>query len=566
MQLFSPANDIKLIYMFRRNVFLNAKALSEILRKFRVAGAHPDVIYSIDPIKAKNNGDELIRLEDILSIRELGKQSPQYSQLEKPHSFVFWIQTDEWIRWKESNRVKPQPITPLTPITCTLTPMASDATVKQQLKDLFKQAKITDDFDLRKTKLDEEFASMQSAFTMAGERTRAFATSAKGLLQKADLIIDNLRSFGTFVVINVNKSSLLVTLPVVDSIPSEYKRARTGFSDSILIDPSQLSNATMKYMEERSLKPFDLQAAGSESAVQQLVFAFDKIYSAMALHRGKALRPTVTIVVDVFGEENFISSDNCIVLSLKRIGSWEEFLLSIEQPTWLKLVERHQKWMVVNSPDVEARKRHLLRIADAFGVFGAALDNVYGSDDILWQQELLHRLHKDEGLIRKTIEKYSIKDSNAKKRVMLNFSNRLTSINGEPIDYRLGASGHIYFHTRATTPQILKVLKDNLTFAATKSLAYDKMLSRLTRAAAAVKVNISIDESFKRNRDASLIEDLTTFVNMIEKHINELSLFTKKVSTGMNWVISERFDVSQSGVIYMPFDIDFATLKQHLLS
>eukprot|EP00744_Colponema_vietnamica_P023472 GILI01033971.1.p1 GENE.GILI01033971.1~~GILI01033971.1.p1 ORF type:complete len:223 (-),score=29.67 GILI01033971.1:720-1388(-) len=222
--------------------------------------------------------------------------------------------------------------------------------------------------------------------------------------------------------------------------------------------------------------------------------------------------------------------------------------------------------MTSNSQDFEARKRQLLRVADSFGIFGVTLDNIYGTDDILWQQQLLHRLQADEGLIRKTIEKYSIKDANAKKRVIISFSNRLTAVGGEPIDYRLGASGHIFFHTRATTPQILKVLRENLAFAANKSITYDKMLSRLSRAAAAVKVNISIDESFKRNHDATLIQDLNVFVGMIEKHVNELSVFTSKLASGMNWVISERFDVSQSGVVYMPFDIDFATLKQHLLS
>ena len=568
--------------MLRPTSLIWAKTLSDMMRRFRVAGAHPDIIYGIDPDKAKNNGDEFIRLEEVLSVREMGRRSPQFDQLSKPHSFVFWIQTAEWLRWKDQTRAGDQtarrPLNVLAPITCTLTPQASDAVVKKQLGDLFKSVNLHDDFSLVDNSKSNEWTSLQGAFHAAGDRHVAFTTSSGHLLQQADGIIDKLRQMGTFIIVNIDHSSLLASLPLTDSTPSEYRKAKTGFTGAILVNPLDLSSAAMKFMDERGLKPLDLQSAGSESAIRQFVFAFDKILHVMTLHRGKALRSEVTIIFDIRGDTNRIANDNTIVLSLARISQWEEFLFSISQPTWIRLTEHHRMCMSLNSPIVEERKRKLARIAESFGVFSAIFDNTFGSNDGEWQQQLLLRLAADEGTIKRTLEKYNIKDANAKKRVMLHFSNRLASSSGEAIDYRIGSTGHIFFHAKCTTPQILKVLRSNLKFAADKSITYDRMLSRLSRAAQLLHVNMSIDESLKRNRDGTLVTDMTNFVAMIEKHVTELTTFTKRgasVAThsnngfvgqnAMNWVISERFDVTQTGTMYLPFDIDFKTLKQHLL-
>eukprot|EP00758_Cryptobia_borreli_P006317 Tbor_TRINITY_DN5129_c0_g1::TRINITY_DN5129_c0_g1_i1::g.26249::m.26249 len=559
---------------------LGPKSIAQMLNKLKLAGAHPDVVFAIDPEKAAANGNELIRLETLLANRELNQSSTQtYQSLQGSHKFKFWM--------KPFSVTSPlSTINALIPITCSLTPNASDEIFKRQLKELFIQAHIRDDFQVSANAIDDiGESSINNLLHKASQRHIHHHTSTSPLFIRGDRAIDAMRQFGTLIVVNERDTSFLVTMPEEEGVPSAYQRSEKGNSGGILDVRGELTPEAQLFMNERGMRPFELRMAGSQSAVEQFVLCFERLENLYHLYRGKALRGCVCIVIDLETlkdgsrappKECNVSFDGCLVLPLSQFNEWESFLLSRTQPTWRMLVESHKQWRLHPALELHHHRRKLAKLADIFGFFSVTMETKIGSSDRLWQEDLISRLQKEEPVIRKTIEKYDIRHPLAKKRGQIFFVKGLRSATtGESIQYKITAVGHIFFNAGVSNgaeeeiisaPQILKVLRGNIKHLMDKSIEYDRVLSRLSRLGETLRVEFSIDENFKSKRDLTMLDDLSYFAKTIEGSLNELKQLRDRNQPRMTWVIGEHMHVMPSGIIYIPYNVSMESLKKHMLA
>jgi hypothetical protein len=553
------------------------KSVPDMLRKLRLAGAHPDVIFSIDPEKAKANGDELVKLETILADRELPSHTPQYRSLQEKGelTFTFWLKAPEPKDAGVAFAGKQTPLNPLFKIATTFNPLASDTTLKQRLSYLFEQAKISDDFEISRRGNDDISSSVEEVFSTAGKRFQEHASSTNVLFHRGDKAIDNLRAFGTLAVINDKNNSFLVTMPPDETVPSSYKRQMEGIAGGIYTSMGDIDPDAHMFMNERGLRPFELRMAGTYGATETYVMGFEILDRVYNNHRGKALRGAVCIVLSISGNDNFIAPDGCIVLSFSRMSGWEEFMLTLPQAQWRDCVQKHLDWRMPPSPKLQERRRRLVKVADILGFFACHVECVFGDTEAPWQDGFLLQLMKDEVMIRGAIKKYNIRSDLAKKRGQIYFVKRLVSASsGEEIGYRVTSAGHIFFNASLiTTPAILKVLRDNITTVMDNGLQYERVLSGLELLGRDLGVSFSIDEQLKRNRDATMLADLSSFVKIMSDNRGELkgivNGFTRNLPSGalrgMTWVISEKLTVTPSGLLHIPYNVDLAALRRHLL-
>ena len=555
------------------------RTVPEMLRRLRLAGAHPDVIFSVDPEKAKLNGDELVKLETILADRELPGHTPQYQALRDSGdiTFTFWLKSPEAPDAGIQYAGKQTPLNPLFKIATTFNPLASDATLKERLRHLFLQANIPDDFEVRTAGDTADVAdkSVDEVFSTAGQRFKEHTTSTATLFHRGDRAIDNLRAFGTLVVVNDKTNSFLVTMPPDETVPSSYKRQMEGIAGGIYNSLGDIEPEAHMFMDERGLRPFELRMAGSYSATEMYVMGFEILDRVYNHHRGKALRGAVCIVLSISKNENYIAPDGCIVLSFSRLAGWEEFMLSLPQPQWRDCVQKHAEWRLPPALKLQERRRRLIKVADMLGFFACHVESVFGDSEGPWQDSFLLQLAKDEAMIRAAIKKYNIRNDLAKKRGQIYFVKRLTSIStGEEIGYRVTSAGHIFFNASIiSTPALLKVLRDNIATVMQNGVHYERILSGLELLGRDLGVSFSIDEQLKRNRDATILTDLTSFVKTMSDNRNELkgivNGFTRNLPSGalrgMTWIISDRLNVTPSGLLHIPFDVDLAVLRRQLL-
>jgi hypothetical protein len=543
-------------------------ALNDMLRKFKLAGAHPDIIWGIDAQKAQQNGETMIRLESLLHARANGSKQQQVSA--DPESFTFWLPT----------RIRGAPES-LTSVTSVISPAASPVLVKDQLSRLFRSAGLHDDFDLGGERVE---ANLESVLHKAEANMVDHTNRTQPLNIRAEKSINRLRQFGVLIVISDNDKDYLVTPP---ELPSGS--VVTSVNDQESIDPD-----FREYLDERGLQGFDIRLAGTYTAVENLVTAFERIEAIYEQHRGLALRTGVCIVIHLNVENHYIAQDGCIVLTIKKLATWEEFLLSQPQDVWRSCVELHKQWRHGAAPKHEDLRRKLLRIADAFNFFSFNVEVRLGQQTS-WQEELVNKLHRDEPTVRAALKKYNITSPTLRQRGHIIVKHRLTSQiqQGKEIMFRVQGDGKLLLSSQATTPQMLKALKDNIKVIEAAVKDYTLQMATLEHLSRSVPIDFNIDLEWRRANESSLVSSLERFVSTIKENQVPLRGFlTTLLAKGaqspvsdnmtidqkkdvqrrsismskMLWVISDHFDIMPSGVVFVPWNVDFESIKRMLLA
>lgn len=592
-----------------------AKSLAQMFRKLKLAGAHPDVLWGIDAQKAQHNGEEMIRLETLMHERANqalhGAASAAASSSSRrdnsPQTFLFWLQKN---RGGAASPSRATAGAPLTAIECTITPFSETRVVKQQLAKLFKDAGIYEDFELGSEGVE---MNLESVLRYADAKQNEHLVQSGSLYVRCDKAVENLRRFGVLLVVEEGGLSYLVTLPETQSVQptgaGEYSSHVGGggggstapyMPSKTIIGPNgEIDPDVQDFMTERGLRPFDLRMGGGHASVERFVVAFERIERMYAVHRGRAFRPSVCIVLSLRSLDNFVAPDGSIVLSVQRIPSWEEFLLSLPQDVWKECVQKHQEWRIGTAPKLQERKRQLLRVADMFHFYRVTMESsIAGRTQ--WQEDLIARFFKEETVIRRAVTKYNLKSDLMKKRGELRIVEHLYSAlpgsamaageaGRKEIGFRIGGDGRITFnHSTMNTGQMLRVLKDNLKRVETFQRQYDNAVTALELVSRHIPVDFSIDTEWKHRVEGNLVNSLDRFVRIIKQNEAQLGSFLNSIMANgggagsnagkvvvpagmpvkkrMVWVVSDRFDTMPSGVVFIPHDVDFDSIKRLLLS
>lgn len=582
-----------------------------MLRKLKLAGAHPDVLWGIDAQKAQHNGEEMIRLETLLHQMESngtasGGRRQSISHPNSPQKFMFWLKKSAAPMGQASGSTRDAT---LTAVECTITPAADRHRLKQQLARFFMDAGIFEEFDVTHGGVE---MNLESVLRYADERQNEHLIQSGSLYIRGDKAVENLRRFGVLLVVEEEGVSYLVTLPETRSVQSagagEFT-SRVGSSGggstapympskSIIGPNGEIDPEVQDFMTERGLRPFDLRMAGSHSSVERFVTAFERIERMYDVHRGAAMRPAVCLAVSLRSLENFVAPDGAIVLSVQRLPTWEEFLLSLPQDMWKDCVKKHQEWRIGTAPKLQERKRQLARIADMFHFFRITMESPIAGRT-LWQDPLVQRFLKEETIIRRAVAKYNLRSDLLKKRGELcivehlysslsNHSAISPSSTSErrEIGFRIGGDGRVFFNASAmNTGQMLRVLKDNLKRIETFQKSHDNTISALELVSRHIPVDFSVDTEWKYRVEGNLVNCLSKFVDTIKKSESQLGSFLNSIMSQqrsgsgvvalpsnlpikkrMVWVVSDKFDTMPSGVVFIPYDVDFDSIQRMLLS
>lgn len=604
--------------MLRRSLVLwKPKTLPQMFRLLKLAGAHPDVLWGIDAQKAQHNGEEMIRLETLMHQRDasfpgLNKSSNNHDGGASPHSsstgtltnepqqFLFWLKAPS--SSSSSNRNAP---VQLKAVQCTLTPLSESRIVKQQLMALFNGAGILDEFDIA---ADGKEMNLESVLRFADERQTEHIFQSGSLYIRGGRAVEHLRRFGVLLVVEEEGVSYLVSLPEMEpnGMDANNQRERIGGgapqlssggttaaylpARSIVGPNGEIDPDVQDFMTDRGMRPFDLRMAGSHASVERFVSAFERLERMYEVHRGRALRPSVCVVMSLKSPDNFIAPDGSIVLAVQRMPAWEEFLLSLPQDVWADSVRKHTQWRVGRAPLLQERKRNLVRVADIFGFYRVTMEAPVGGR-LQWQQELTERFLKEETMIRRAIQKYNLKSELLKQRGEIRFVERLFSstVSGggsdssgrKEIGFRISGDGTVVFNqSTMNTGQVLRVLKDNLKRIAAFHRQHEDVVKALEHLSRNVPVDFSVDMTWKLAEEGNLVNCLQRFVLTVKSNEQQLGAFLNNLMSGggaalpagvpvkkrMVWVISNKFDTMPSGVVFIPYDVDFESIKKLLLS
>ncbi|CAG9574594.1 conserved hypothetical protein [Leishmania major strain Friedlin] len=597
-----------------------AKSLAQMFRKLKLAGAHPDVLWGIDAQKAQHNGETMIRLETLMHERAsqaLGSSSSSpngHGRDNAPQFFLFWMQPHRGspaAGGGGGGKAASAAATGLKAIECAITPYSDSRIVKQQLTKLFVDAGIYEDFELSSDGVEMD---LNSVLRYADEKQNEHLVQSGSLYIRGDKSVENLRRFSVLLVVEEDGVSYLVSLPETQSVQptgaGQYTSTVGGGgggstapyvpSKTIIGPNGEVDPDVQDFMTERGLRPFDLRMAGSHSSVERFVVAFERIERMYEVHRGRAFRPSVCIVLSLKSLDNFVAPDGSIVLSVQRMPSWEEFLLSLPQPVWQECVQKHKEWRVGTAPKLQERKRQLTRVADMFHVYRVTMESpIAGSTQ--WQDDLIARFMKEETTIRRAVAKYNLKSDLLKKcgeiRIVEHLYSalpgsamRTTTSAGarKEIGFRIGGDGRVTFnHSIMNTGQMLRVLKDNLKRMETFQRQHDSAIMALEHVSRHIPVDFSVDTEWKNRAEGNLVLHLERFARTIKQNEAQLGSFLRSIMDGgmgtssagtvvvpasmpvkkrMVWVVSDRFDTLPSGVVFIPFDVDFDSIKRLLLT
>lgn len=574
------------------------KTLPQMFRKLKLAGAHPDVLWGVDAEKAQHNGAEMIRLETLMHAREQQLLHPQHVPRTASNSsehFLFWMQATSINSGTSSSDA-------LRAVQGTITPRSSHAIVKQQLSELFRQAGILEDFDLSSS--EEVRMNLESVLRYADSQQTEHIHQSGSLYIRGDKAVENMRRFGVLLVIEEEGTSYLVTLPetataspeLVEHAPTYHTRQQGDSgrpympSKSIIGPNGEVDEEVQRFMEERRLRPFDLRMAGSHSSVERFVTAFERLERLYDVHRGRALRSGVCIVLSLRSPMCYVAPDGCIVLSVQRLTEWEAYLLSLPQPVWMDCVQKHKDWRLGLAPLLQERRRRLMRVADIFHFWRVTTESAVGAQ-LQWQDPLITRLLSEETLIRRTLQKYNLKSEYLKRRGELRFVEVLYSATAladgdvssrKEIGFRISGDGVITINQNImTTGQVLRVLKDNIQQAESFQKQHDDAIKSLEHLSRKIPVDFSVDSTWKLMEEGNLGHCLQTFVTTIKANEAQLGAFINALLHGssaallpanlpvkkrMVWVVSNRYETLPSGVVFVPYDVNFDSIKKLLLT
>jgi hypothetical protein len=542
-----------------------------MFRRLKLQGAHPDVLWSIDAQKAQHNGDEMIRLETLMHQR--GTAGGVKAQ--GPQSISFWLRPP-------ASKTTATDAHQLQFVSCTLTPRASSHVVKQQLTQLFRDAGIPDEFELDG---DRSEVNLERVLRDADVRQSEHMHQASSLYLRGDRAITQMRKFGILVVVEEEGLTYLVTLP--------ENASGTSSSSAGIAGPSgALDYEAQEFLRERNLKPFDLRMAGSFSSVERFVNCFERLERLYDNHRGIALRPSVCLVLTLKGPTNYVADDGSIVLAVSQPSSWEEYLLSLPQNIWKECVASHQQWRLPPAPKLAERRRKLLRVADMFHVFNVVMEHRIGGSTA-WQEELIFRLLKEEVVIRNAVKKYNLKSDLLKRRGYLHFRETLGSAldSQKQIGFRVTGDGKLIINQSCmTSAQILKVLRENLSNLERLTKEYDGLVSQLEFMSRSLPLDFSVCSDWKLSEETNLVNCLQAFVATMKANQKQLDTFLKQLLSKpaggqpphsqqsqpqvlrpvpvrrLVWIVSNKFETMPSGVVYVPWDVDFESIKRLMLA
>ncbi|EPY24882.1 hypothetical protein STCU_06957 [Strigomonas culicis] len=599
--------------MLRRGFFLCAPAaggggprtLNYMFRKLKLAGAHPDVLWSVDAQKAQHNGEEMIRLETLMHQREAGRlmqQEPRAGNV--PQHFIFWF------RQNGPHAGGGGPAM-LRAAQCTITPLSHTSIVKKQLAELFQQAGVMEPFSLDSERFDGAAANVETLLRDADQKQNEHITQSSSLYVRGDKAIENLRRAGVLLAVEEDGLSYLVTLPETQTLQPTAAtfltpkggavsngsggaaQAYQPHRNSIIGPNGEVDPEVRTFLDERGMRPFDLRMAGSHSGVERFVQAFERLERIYATHRGRAVRPSVCLVISLRAPGNYVAPDGSLVLSVQRIAEWEGFLLGLPQAVWQDCVQQHLDWRVGAAPKLYERRRQLQRLADTLHVFRVVLDSPVGGATA-WQERFVAQMLKDETAIRRAVNKYQLRSDLLKKRGEIQVREHLYSTlfhtpgdasgaTRKEIGFRVCGDGKLLLNAaQLSTGQILRVLKDNLRRLETFQREHDRAVAQLEHMSQrTIPVDFSIDAEWKLREEGNLVHCLDQFAKTMKANEQELGAFLNGLlchnqqpqpnqprmpKKRMVWIVSDRFDIMPSGVVYIPYDVDFASIKKMLLS
>jgi hypothetical protein len=550
---------------------LKPKRLHDMFRQLKLKGAHPDVLWSIDAQKAQHNGDEMIRLETVMHQRGSASSAGKSGGDSGPQSFSFWL------------RPSTQMITDahqLQFVSCTITPRASHRVVKQQLSSLFRDAGIPDDFEIDDGEQTE--VNLERVLRDADARQSEHIQQASSLYLRGDRAISKLRQFGVLIVVEEEGVTYLVTLPESAGAAGSRRDSNSGIAGPSGV----LDFETQEFLRERDLKSFDLRMAGSFSSVERFVSCFERLERLYDQHRGLALRPSVCIVLTLKGSSNYVADDGSIVLSLTQQAVWEEYLLSLPQNVWKDCVAQHQQWRLPPAPKLAERRRKLIRVADMFHFFAVVMEHRIGGNTA-WQEELIGRLQREETSIRNAVKKYRLQSDVLKRRGYIYFRETLSSAMdaSKEIGFRVTGDGKLVINqTCMTSAQILKVIRENLATLERLTKEYDALVSQLEYMSRSLPLDFSVDSDWKLSEETNLVNCMQTFVTTMKRNQKQLDVFLRAllVKRGgeasspagvlrptpvrrLVWIVSNRFETMPSGVVFVPWDVDFESIKKLMI-
>lgn len=539
------------------------RKLSFMLRQFKLAGAHPDVLWSIDATKAQHNGAEMARLETLLHERE--KNGPSGMAHLPTQSFLFWFRQDGGGSSSTSLRQ----------VTGQLNPSATATILHSQLATLFTAAGLPAE-DCQEFEMGQEEVTMSvgSLLEYADKQQSAHMLDSGSLYIRSEKAIENLRQQGIVVVVTDGDYSYLVTLPesgfhhLVDNpgparqqFATAAGRAPTPMK-SIVGPQGEIHPDVQEYLLDRGLRPFELRMSGSPSAIEAFVRAFERLERMYEVHRGGAMRPGVCYVLRLedpisSAAPHYLAKDGCLCLSMRHVERWEDFLLSRSQEEWRYAVEQHQQWRIGAAPKLGDQRRQLRKLADALGFFAVRLQVSMGalprtaappassSLALMDAEEVTNTLLREEPIIRKTVAKYRMDSPLLRKRGVLHIVPRLWSRHGiassgaggnesarHEIGYRLQGDGAVFvsWH-RMKVPHILRLLRDNLKRIESYQKSYDQSTAALEHLSRVLPIDFSIDTQWKISEESEFSHRLETFVQTIRVHQREIGNLLASVSS-----------------------------------
>lgn len=570
--------------MIRRSLrLLHAKTLRVVINQFKRAGAHPDMIQGIDPVRASHNGSALMDFERLLNERSGSANHIPAERRAEKHSFVFWIKrqgggdvgssapqsladqvgsaADE-----PSDRSNAQ----LRKLECTLTPFAADSIVKHQLKRLFQGAGISDDFELP-GEVTNDFGSVLQHVHVKHEE---YMSSAQGLFSRGERVVNVLRSFGVVIGIREDEDVFLVTMPEDATENGIGQRSLSMLQRTKDMDP-----AVQDFLRQRNLSPFDFSMGGSIAAVEHLVKGAEQLHSIYVNHQGTCVRPGVFYLLSSEARANYVAQDGCVVLAALLPHTWIEFLLSLTQGQWRSIVKAQADWRGERPLLLLERQRQLARLGDALHLHTVMMHAPPGSN-IDWPQRVVDLFLKEEAAIRRTVQKYSetLKRDVLKKRASLVVYETLTpdSIprplsqkrldSGEKgVACRILPDGKICVGANLITPPVLlKQLRDNSADIQRRIEGFDKAVSSLEHLSRIVCIHLNVDKLF-RTTDPNLLEHLDHFIKTVERVKDPMALRGQQLGGKITLMVSDHFSSTASGIAKVPWNVDGSTLLHRLL-
>jgi hypothetical protein len=561
--------------MLRRSPhWLAAKTLHAMLNRFKVAGAHPDILAAVDPEKASHNGQALIKLEQLLQKRTVPTTGDERRSRDEEHRLIFWlrgsatkasrpsIQTPKRHVLGTEAELPSQASLGLRSITCHLTPFAQDRVVKDQLRELFAGVGIDDEFDLPK---GPGGSDVQSVLEDVRIKHEEHVKATEPLTVRGNQSVRWLRSIGVILTLEDRGQTYLLTLPERFDDP---ERA-TDMPDQ------RLSQDIRAYLATRNMLAFDFRMGGSYHSVEHVVTSIERLQKLYAQHRGTCLRPGVCICLTLTGNACYCSDDGTIVLPAIAPHTWEEYLLTLPQAKWNELVKLNQEWRAENPTKLKDHKAKIHRVCDILHYHSLFLDTSTATGR-QWQDDFLNAFLKEEGAIRKTMERYKsqLKIADLKNRGKLRVCPRLwkegfTESAGKhdvEVPCRLTSDGRIHVSAAMAKPvPLLKILRDNNQAQAKKLVAFDSAMASLEGFSRLACVEVTIDPEW-RDKCKDVAKCVEHFVATAKPIAKVIAARLQSQRKGLLLIVSDRYHVTPSGKALVPWDVDVGTLQTAMIA